>query len=152
MKTKLKKLMAGRNGNDELSLMMLLTAGICLLFAFISRNRTAAFVFVIILVILVIWSLFRMFSRNIPQREKENRIYKDLTGGFSKKSLPFRESMAEWWKNIRSIKLTGGKKTYGLKANLFKCPGCGINVKVPANKGRVMVTCPKCGKIFERMS
>ncbi len=152
MKTRLRNFMNGRNGTDDLSLMMLLSAGVCLVFAALSRRREAAFFFVVLLVILVCWSIFRMLSKNLNARERENRIYKELTGGFSNRSKGFRESMSAWWQNIKSIRPGKNNKTYGLKICLFKCPGCGVNVKVPANKGRVSVTCPRCGKVFERMS
>ncbi len=152
MKTSLRRFMAGRHGNDELSLMMLLTGGVCLLFAAISRNRTASLCFVVILIILVFWSVFRMLSRNTAARERENRMYKELTGGFGRKTLGFRESMAAWWKNLRGERLPRRGGRSGVKLCLFKCPGCGVDVKVPGNRGKVSVTCPRCGKTFERIS
>ena len=144
--------MSGRYGNDEMSLTMMVTGGVCLLFAALSRNRNAAAFFVFILVVLVVWSLIRMLSRNIAARERENMIFKNLTGRAADKTGPFFKSMKEWWGNIKSIKPFGNNKTYGLKACIYKCPGCGVDVKVPANKGKIMVTCPKCGKEFERVS
>ncbi len=144
--------MSGRYGHDDMSLKILIVAGICLLFAALSRNRNAATFFVFVLIVLVGWSLFRMLSKNISARERENMIFKNLTGGVSDRSRPFVKSMKEWWGNIKSIKPFQNKKTYGLKACLFKCPGCGVEVKVPANKGRIMVKCPRCKKEFERMS
>lgn len=152
LKDRLRRFMANRYGHDDLSLTLLLIGGVCLIFAALSRNRNASLFFVFVLIVLVIWSIFRMLSRNIEGRAKENRIYKDLTGGFSRKSRPFKESMKAWWGNIRSIKLPESKKNYGLKVCLFKCPGCGVDVKIPANKGKIMITCPKCGKEFERVS
>ena len=148
----IKQFMSKRYGHDELSLALLLIGGVCLVFAALSRNRTASTFFVFVLILLVVWSVFRMLSRNIDARARENRIYKELTGGFGKRSRPFFESMKTWWGNLRSIKLPGGNKTYGLKICLFKCPGCGVDIRIPANKGKIMITCPKCGKEFERVS
>ena len=144
--------MTGRYGSDELSMCLLAAGGVCLLFAAISRNAKAASFFVFILVLLVVWSLFRMLSRNTETRSRENAIYKSLTGGFKRSTKPFKESMSEWWGNIKSIRPKVNNKTYGLKYCLFKCPGCGVDVRIPANKGKILVTCPKCGTSFERVS
>ena len=152
LKEKIRKFMTGRYGSDDLSLCLLIVAGVCLVFAAISRNRSASYFFVTVLVLLVVWSIFRMLSKNTMAREKENNLYKKITGGFSSNTRPFRDSMKAWWENIRGIRPFNNKKTYGLKACLFKCPGCGVDVKVPANKGKIMITCPKCGKEFERIS
>ncbi len=152
LKDKLRQFMTGRYGNDELSMCILVVGGVCLLFAAISRNKHAAAFFVFILILLVVWSIFRMLSRNTDARSRENEIYKTLTGGFKRSSRPFKESMSEWWKNIKSIKPKESRKTYGLKYCLFKCPGCGVDVRIPANKGKIMVKCPKCKTEFERVS
>ena len=144
--------MTGRYGSDELSLCLLVVAGICLVFAAISQKRGAAVFFVAVLIGLVFWSIFRMLSKNPEARERENMLYKKMTGGFSRNTKGFRESMAAWWANIKSIRFKPKEKKYGLKICLFKCPGCGVDVKIPANKGKIMVTCPKCGKEFERVS
>ena len=144
--------MMGRYGHDDLSLALLFVAGVCLAFAALSRNRNASLFFVFVLILMVLWSIFRMLSRNREKRKRENDIYKSITGGFSKSSKPFMESMKEWWGNIRSIRFPENKKNYGLKMCIFKCPGCGADIRIPANKGRIVITCPKCGKEFERVS
>ena len=33
---------------------------------------------------------------------------------------------------------------------LFNCPRCGLMVRVPEGKGKVQVTCPQCGKSFNK--
>lgn len=144
--------MTGRYGHDDLSLALLFVAAACLVFAALSRNRNASIFFVFILILMVVWSIFRMLSRNIEGRARENAVYKSVTGGFTNASKPFKQSMKTWWKNIREIKFDRDKKNYGVKVCLFKCPGCGVDVKIPANKGKIIVRCPKCGTEFERMS
>ncbi len=34
----------------------------------------------------------------------------------------------------------------------MKCPKCGITTRVPKGKGKIRITCPKCGEIFQRKS
>ncbi len=152
LRERIRRFMMGRYGHDDLSLALLFVAGVCLAFAALSRNRNASLFFVFVLILMVLWSIFRMLSKNREKRSRENEIYKSITGGFSKKSKPFTESMKEWWGNIRSIRFPENKKNYGLKMCIFKCPGCGADIRIPANKGRIMITCPKCGKEFERVS
>lgn len=32
----------------------------------------------------------------------------------------------------------------------FKCPECGVTVRVPKGKGKIKITCPKCKNAFVR--
>ena len=34
----------------------------------------------------------------------------------------------------------------------FKCPRCGITARVPRGKGKIRITCPRCGHEFEKRS
>lgn len=34
--------------------------------------------------------------------------------------------------------------------NVFQCPGCGMNMRVPKGAGKVRVTCRQCGTSFEK--
>ena len=63
-----------------------------------------------------------MLSKNREARERENMIFKKLTGGATEKSAPFFRSMKEWWGNIKGIKPFKSNKTYGLKACIYKFP------------------------------
>jgi len=69
---------------------------------------------------LLIYSYVRIMSRNILKRQMENMKY-----------LQKKESLLS--------------KKYGF----FRCPNCGQNCRVPKNKGKIRITCPKCGNKFE---
>ena len=68
---------------------------------------------------LVVVALFRMLSRNTYKRYQENRKY-----------LRFMERLKD--KEHRH----------------FDCPRCRQPVRVPRGKGKIAITCPKCGEKF----
>jgi hypothetical protein len=72
---------------------------------------------------ILIYTLFRAYSRNIPARQKENRCLLQLFA-------PLRDK----------------------KHRYFKCPQCRQAVRVPKGKGLVNITCPKCRRKFQKRS
>ncbi len=70
---------------------------------------------------LMIWAIFRMFSRNTYKRYRENRRY-----------LNFLQRMKD--------------KEY----RYFLCPRCHQTVRVPRGKGKIVITCPKCAEKFQK--
>jgi len=77
--------------------------------------------------------LFRMLSRNIARRRAEN-------DRFIRYWWPVRTKAGRTVANIRH------RKTY----RFLKCPGCDNTLRVPKGKGRLQITCPKCGERFIR--
>lgn len=140
--------MQGRNGVDalakflnRLSLGCLITA---ILFTFLSllflrRELIGAYnvfrilyyvVYGIGIVLLVLW-LFRVFSRNIAKRQKENTRYLYRTQKIRRKFSAKKQQ----WKD---------RKTY----KYFKCPQCKQRMRAPRHKGKIRVTCRSCSNIF----
>ena len=70
---------------------------------------------------LLIYSFFRMFSRNIYKRQRENRRFTQL------------------W-----MRLKDRNNRY------FRCPNCKQTVRVPRGRGKICIRCPKCGEKFTR--
>ena len=147
-RSKLYQFMQGRNGVDALakfqnriSFGFLLTAIICsvLTLAFTSHEHyTAALVFRILYFVLyaigfafLIWCNFRIFSRNVAKRQKENTqfLYR------RQKVARFFSQKKQEWKD---------RKTY----RYFKCEKCGQRMRAPRHKGKIRVTCQKCGNVF----
>lgn len=121
--------MQGRNGSDQLNLFLVLVV----LALWIVEIWAPSLPLSIIIWALLIWSFFRMFSRNLTARRNENYkfcalLYK-VRGWF--RSLPER------FKDRKEHKH-------------FRCPNCSQKVRVPRNLGKVKVTCPRCGEKFER--
>ncbi len=135
IKARLNRLFYGRQGMDELSkylfwvgiAVILLTSMLSLAVenAVFSLLRTVG-------IILVVFSFFRAFSRNIPKREAENgRFLLFLTE--------------------RSRKRQAAKERFSQRKDFvfFKCPGCGTILRVPRGKGKIHITC-RCGYTLYR--
>ena len=134
MMNKLRQWMYGRYGNDELSLFMWIVSLVLLVASSIvtALAKTEVLGYVALGLrglglVLLILMLLRMFSRNISRRQAEN--YKFLNFGRKFKKLFRRRPDA---------------KTH----RYFKCPGCGQTVRVPRNKGKISITCPRCATKF----
>ena len=81
--------------------------------------------------ILLVWELSRMFSRNLNKRWAENRKF---TSVFRRTS----QNMATRQELLRQ------SKDY----KFFQCPGCKNRLRVPRGKGKIQITCPRCGQRF----
>jgi len=82
---------------------------------------------------LLVWTMFRMLSRNITARRRENEI---LMG---------------WWKPVKKwFKLQKNKFRDRKTHVYFACPKCKNNLRVPKGKGEITVTCPVCKERFDR--
>lgn len=78
---------------------------------------------------------FRMLSRNIQKRYQENAKYMAL------------ENKAAGWFSTRRVRFKQrGQYRY------FRCPHCRQELRVPRGKGRISITCPKCGTQFVKKS
>ena len=147
-RNRLYRFMQGRNGVDalgkalnRLSLGCLITA---IVFTFLSmlflrREITgAASVFRILyfvvygigLILMGLW-LFRVFSRNIAKRQKENTRY-----------LYRMQKVRRWFSSLKQQ--LKDRKTY----KYFRCPQCKQRMRAPRHKGKIRVTCKNCAKIF----
>lgn len=81
---------------------------------------------------LVAYALFRMMSRNLGARARENAAFLKALG-------PLRP----WLQNPRSA--SAELKAY----KHVRCTSCKQRVRVPRGKGRLRVTCPRCHTKFE---
>ena len=78
---------------------------------------------------LLIFSLYRFFSRNIAKRRKENESWLRFTSRFSRK---------------KRRKLPPDTADHIFRA----CPHCGSTLRLPREKGKHQVKCPRCGERF----
>lgn len=79
------------------------------------------------------FGIFRMFSGNIAARRAEN------------------EKFLAWWARVRAWFRRGRNRAAQSKDyRFYKCPSCGQSVRVPRGKGKIRITCPKCGTQFEK--
>jgi len=132
----LQRFFHGRNGTDQLNIALIVASIATTLlsrFLFLGFLSTVSYV-------LLFLCVFRMISRNIPRRQQENAL-------FLEKTKRFRRGAG------------GGAGTgYTKQARVrkdpnyryFKCPECKQNLRAPKGKGKINITCPKCGTVFQK--
>lgn len=131
MREKLIRFMSGRYGADELSKASMVLSLISIILSwFVFRSF-----FIVLAAVLLGFCYFRMFSRNLPARRKENLKYLKVTN-------PVRQ----WY--LRQVRNLKSRKTH----HIYRCPGCRQQIRVPKGKGRICITCPKCKKEFVKNS
>ena len=119
--------MYGRYGADQLG---------NFLFVFYIILAILSFVYPPIMILCyatIIYSLFRMFSKQYYKRRAENEWYLNKTEGIRK----FFNRQKNQWKYRKTHKY-------------LKCPHCKQYLRVPKGKGDITVTCPKCHQQFDQ--
>lgn len=130
-KYKLYQFMSGRYGSDNLSMFLLAFAIILLILnIFLFQSGIASTLIWVIL----IYNVFRTYSRNIYKRRKENEMYLQATS-------PIR-------KRINVLK----KQSKDKEHKYFICPSCKQLVRVPRGRGKITITCPSCKTQFDKKS
>ena len=134
MRNWLQRVMAGRYGVDEYSRFLNIVALGSLVLSILFNNGLSVF-FWLLAIISLVWTYFRMFSRNTYKRRAENNAYLTIRYNMTRKLSGLKQRMQQ-------------KRYY----RFYKCPKCGITTRVPKGKGKIRITCPKCGEIFQRKS
>ena len=126
--------MAGRYGVDQFGRFLSSAALVLLIVNLFVRVVVGRILYFLVLAILV-YNIFRMFSKNTTARYKENVAY-----------LKVKNRVVGWYANLR--RRIRESKTH----RFYKCPTCKTTVRVPKGKGKIRITCPKCGASFVRKS
>ena len=134
MRNWLQRVRAGRYGVDEYSRVLNIVALVSLVLSILFNNGLSVF-FWLLAIISLVWTYFRMFSRNTYKRRAENNAYLTIRYSMTRKLSGLKQRMQQ-------------KRYY----RFYKCPKCGITTRVPKGKGKIRITCPKCGEIFQRKS
>ena len=124
---KTKMFMANRYGLDEFGLaLMVLGLIISCVLSFL-----VPFPWYYLSYVVYFYAVFRMFSKNVSARRKENsrfmRFWTPIISWFKIRRIAFRE-----------------RKSY----KYFKCPSCGLNLRAPRKKGKIQITCQRCHQKF----
>ena len=133
---RIQQFMVGRNGYDAFGQFLLYSALVLMVLALVFSwtSLTAAVMLVQTLewVVLIV-CIWRVMSRNIYQRQKENAWY------LGKRAVFFQwfRGRRERWRQRKDYKF-------------FRCPSCRALLRVPRGKGKLLLTCRKCGNRFER--
>ena len=122
--------MAGRNCNDQLNVFLLIVDLILMLLSSIFSKSIGGVLYPIVIALLV-YVYFRMFSRNVYKRREENGKYMRLKYKAAAELRLFKERWIQ-------------RKDY----KFFTCPSCRASLRVPRHRGKIKIVCRKCGTSF----
>ena len=131
-KQKLAQWMYGRRGMDDFARFLLIVALVCIVFSWILPGVFQSIFWLLGLASLV-YCYIRTLSRNLYKREQENLWYLKKKNGVVRWFVCLKER----WQQRKDYKF-------------FRCPECNTLLRVPKNKGKLLLTCRKCGNRFER--
>lgn len=135
MRDKLNKFMQGRYGADQFAKFTMGLALVCIILAAFGRRSAIGGLLDTVGLAAIIYTYYRMLSRNIPKRYAENQKY-----------LAFTQKL-----RVRMHKeknLMEQRKTH----HIYTCPGCGQKIRIPRGKGKIEIECPKCHVKFIKRS
>lgn len=132
MREKFQKFMTGRYGVDAFSRFLLAVVLICWVLNIIIGGSTILHSWAWLL---IIYTYYRMFSRNITKRYQENVKYMEIKN-----------------KILSKLKINKSQMQQHKTHHIYKCPTCKQKIRIPRGKGRICITCPKCKNEFTKIS
>ena len=135
MRDKFNKFMQGRYGVDELSRFTLGVALFCVVVGSFIRTSVTGGLLDMAGLALVIYTYYRVLSRDYAKRSAENQKYLAKT---QKIRMRFQKEKG----------MMEQRKTH----HIYKCPGCGQKIRIPRGKGKIEIECPKCHVKFIKRS
>ena len=131
MREKLIKFMTGRYGFDSFGKCILVIAIILTLLSSLLQLE----VLNLLAWVLLFYTYFRIFSKNIYKRYAENQTYLMKTA-----------KIRHWFAKQQSMMKQ--RKTH----HIYKCPTCKQKIRIPRGKGKIEIRCPKCSTTFIKRS
>ena len=119
IRTGMQRFMTGRYGTDKLNMAILGVGMILCLISLFIRIPRVNIILTLTSYVLMGWAIFRTLSRNTYKRYQENRKYLGFLQRFKDRQHRY-----------------------------FDCPRCHQQIRVPRGKGKISITCPKCGEKF----
>lgn len=120
LKTGAQHFMRGRYGTDKLNTLILgIGLVLCVISLFFHSLWPVRLSLAALSYVFLGVAIFRCLSRNTYKRYQENRRYLAFLARFKDKEHKY-----------------------------FKCPKCRQSIRVPKNKGKIAITCPKCRERF----
>ena len=116
------RIFLGRNGPDQLSLALTVLA-------FVINIIPGGYITFGISLAVLAFAVFRMFSRDIARRQKENFYFINLVN-----------RIKMWYHNKKA------RRQQLRFYRIFVCPKCGQKLRVPKGKGKVAIKCSRCGE------
>ena len=119
--------MTGRYGPDHLSIAMVVASLVLSLpGAILGYAPVQIFSYIVFAM-----ALFRMLSRNVLRRRAENDKF-----------------IRYWWPIRTKVNRTFANFKHRKTHRFIKCRSCINTLRVPRGKGKLQITCPRCGERF----
>lgn len=133
MKEKFMRFMQGRNGVDQFSRFTMGVALVAIVLTLFTGTRSGIGTFLDLFgMAAIVYTYFRIFSKNISKRYQENQKYLQY-------SAKFRGRVDKEKQILRQ------RKDY----HIYTCPGCGQKIRIPRGSfKKVEIECPKCHTKF----
>ena len=131
MKEKIRQFMIGRYGTDGLNQFLSIASIVMLLISLITRISLFTYVGMVLLIL----CYYRSLSRNISKRTEENYKYYAVKDRIRNKFSGLKDQ----WDNRRLY-------------HYYRCPQCRQKLRVPRGRGRIQISCPRCGTQFIKKS
>jgi hypothetical protein len=121
--------MVGRYGIDQLYYALLVLYLVLFVLEIMFKH---AVILELLSLAVLIYTFFRVFSRNTYKRSNENQVFLSV------------------WDNVKNFFCLNFSKIRDLPTKKYaKCPHCGAVLRLPRQRGRHTVRCPKCNNKFE---
>ena len=125
------RFMYGRNGSDQLNIALLIVyLAVWLIGSIVAtvvNNIILTTIINVLMTMLSVIIFWRMLSKNLTKRRAENAKF------------------LAWWNPIKN-QFKGAKARRADKEHrYFTCRSCKTICRVPVGKGKIVITCPKCG-------
>ena len=130
MKEKFIRFMQGRYGNDQFNRFLMIVAMVLLILSVFGLD-----LLYFIAIAVMVYAYFRMFSKKIYKRLAENQKY-----------LQYE------WKVKAKLQKKKSQLQQSKTHRIYKCPNCKQKIRVPKGRGRIAITCRKCGHEFIKKS
>ncbi len=130
-----RRFMQGRYGVDHFSHFLVFLAFFLMVIQLFVRHDVFRLIVSILVVLILIFSYYRTFSRNHYQRYRENEWY-----------LKYHNQVKYFFSREKDHRMQ--RKTH----KIFRCPNCGQSIRVPKGKGKIAITCPMCRTEFIKKS
>lgn len=148
LKYKFMEFMRGRNGSDELYYAMIVMSLALDVADWFIKSR----IYSAVTLMFFILTMYRFFSKNLVQRQKENTKFLQIVAkvkskDFSKTPYDVKvKKPSEFKKKTDAYKMRfRDRRTHVFK----KCPGCQAVIRLPRRKGHHTVCCPRCSTDFK---
>ncbi len=132
------KFFSGRTGVDALGRAVTWLALILMLLTMITHSNICY----LLAMACLLYSFWRMLSKNYQKRYYENAKFLEKTAGIRRKLSVLSAKLKAFYSKAKAD--YDQRKVYAI----FKCPSCKQKLRAPKGRGKIQVTCSKCHTVF----